>query len=190
MLSLDLVNLEQDVCSQLFASAQCPIHGWKEREVQHWQGKWGLLSPNWCAKNILYLQKIMCSCSFGPSWHIYTVRQLSITAHAQVTTAWNSSVDVALQVGSAVVSDEPFGHCFSKAGFQHPVCGLLQHSGKKKKKICTAFSAAVSWGCQNEILNAVYYVCWHQQSIWQCMWVKTHKHKYSDSTLHISISLS
>lgn len=134
MLSLDLVNLEQDVCSQLFASAQCPIHGWKEREVQHWQGKWGLLSPNWCAKNILYWQKIMCSCSFGPSWHIYTVRQLSITAHAQVTTAWNSSVDVALQVGSAVVSDEPFGHCFSKAGFQHPVCGLLQHSGKKKKK--------------------------------------------------------
>lgn len=167
------VNLEQDVC----VGSCLHLHNLlfmaeRSRKVGNgWRGRWVLLSPNWCAKISLYFWKIQCSWSVGCFQYSYIVRQLSTALHAQVTTIWNGSVDVALEVGSTLVSEEVFGLCFSRAELLCPVCGLLP--SLRKEILSTALSAAVSWGCQNEILNAVYYICWHRQSIWQYMWGKT-----------------
>lgn len=129
------INFEQDVCvgsclhlhNVLFLE-----HPWMEQEGRHsWGRRWVLLSPNWHAKSSLYFQKIQCSCSFGHFQYIYIVRQLSITLHAQVTTTWNSSVDIDLKLGSTFISEELSGLCFSRAELLCPDCGLLLCSGKK-----------------------------------------------------------
>lgn len=86
---------------QLFISAQS--YSWlkgAQRQAVGLAGRWVSVSTNWCAKSSLYFQKIQCSCSVGCFQYIYIVTQFSITLHAQVTTTWNSSVEVALKVGS------------------------------------------------------------------------------------------
>lgn len=130
MLILYIVNLEQDVCvgsclhlhNVLFMAEQ-------SRKVGTGGGRGGyILSTNWHAKSSLYFQKIKRSCSVDCFQYICIVRWLSIALHTQVTTTWNSSVDVALKVGSTLVSEELFGLCFSRTELLCPVCGLLLHS--------------------------------------------------------------
>lgn len=50
--------------------------------------------------------------------------------------SWNSSVEVALKVGSTLVSEELFGLCSSRAELLCPGCVLL-HSEKKYIQYCS-----------------------------------------------------
>lgn len=138
------VNLEQDVC----VGSCLHLHNVLFRAERSRKVGAGCVGGRWVlrAKSSLYFQKIQCSCSVGCFQYIYTARQLSIALHAQVTTTWNGSVDVALKAGSILVSEELFGLCLSGVELPYPVCGLLLHS--EKKIFSTALSAAVSWGCR------------------------------------------
>lgn len=68
------VNLEQDVCRQLSASAQSPILAAQSREANTSREAGIIFTQLMCKKQLMLEKNSMMFLLFCPFWYIYTVR--------------------------------------------------------------------------------------------------------------------